>query len=144
MAGKTYTERTLDTLVEFSDLHQRRLQEMTEKFDAALGKVTQSIDSLTMQVVQMNVGTKQNSQNIDKLAQTTEKGLDRLTQNIDRLAQIIERQNVAIDNHLRIAELNGKTAEQQAASISELTKLATTQAATVSRLLETIGSRDAR
>ncbi|NJP11100.1 MAG: hypothetical protein HC866_17850 [Leptolyngbyaceae cyanobacterium RU_5_1] len=141
---KTYVERTLETLVDFAAIHRDQMQAMTQHFDEALQRVTASIDALTIQVVQMNAGVKQNSQNIEKLTQAIERNTERVTQAIDRnterVTQAIDRQIEAINGHLRVAEQQERTAQQNAANISDLTKLVTMQAATINTLMERLAS----
>ena len=93
MAEKTNIERTLETLVDLVDL--ARKQSVTS-FD----KVNASIDTLAVNVGQLAV-----------MQRAT-------TQSIDRLIIAVERQNNAIDGHLRLSEA-------QSVNIAELTRLAT-------------------
>ena len=93
MAEKTNIERTLETLVDLVDL--ARKQSVTS-FD----KVNASIDALAVNVGQLAV-----------MQRAT-------TQSIDRLIIAVERQNNAIDGHLRLSEA-------QSVNIAELTRLAT-------------------
>ena len=93
MAEKTNLERTLETLVDLVDL--ARKQSVTS-FD----KVNASIDALAVNVGQLAV-----------MQRAT-------TQSIDRLIIAVERQNSAIDGHLRLSEA-------QSVNIAELTRLAT-------------------
>ena len=93
MAEKTHLERTLETLVDLVDL--ARKQSVTS-FD----KVNASIDALAVNVGQLAV-----------MQRAT-------TQSIDRLIIAVERQNSAIDGHLRLSEA-------QSVNIAELTRLAT-------------------
>ena len=93
MAEKTHLERTLETLVDLVDL--ARKQSVTS-FD----KVNASIDALAVNVGQLAV-----------MQRAT-------TQSIDRLIIAVERQNNAIDGHLRLSEA-------QSVNIAELTRLAT-------------------
>ena len=93
MAEKTNIERTLETLVDLVDL--ARKQSVTS-FD----KVNASIDALAVNVGQLAV-----------MQRAT-------TQSIDRLIIAVERQNSAIDGHLRLSEA-------QSVNIAELTRLAT-------------------
>ena len=93
MAEKTNLERTLETLVDLVDL--ARKQSVTS-FD----KVNASIDALAVNVGQLAV-----------MQRAT-------TQSIDRLIIAVERQNNAIDGHLRLSEA-------QSVNIAELTRLAT-------------------
>ncbi len=69
---------------------------MTESFEAALAKVMSALDALTIQVVQMNAGIKQNSQNIDKL----ERQLDRMANTFDNQQQATNKQLDRIANTL--------------------------------------------
>ena len=93
MAEKTNLERTLETLVDLVDL--ARKQSVTS-FD----KVNASIDALAVNVGQLAVQQRAT------------------TQSIDRLIIAVERQNSAIDGHLRLSEA-------QSVNIAELTRLAT-------------------
>ena len=93
MAEKSSIERTLETLVDLVDL--ARKQSVTS-FD----KVNASIDALAVNVGQLAV-----------MQRAT-------TQSIDRLIIAVERQNAAIDGHLRLSEA-------QSVNIAELTRLAT-------------------
>lgn len=104
MAEKTNLERTLETLVDLVDL--ARKQSVTS-FD----KVNASIDVLALNVAQLAGQQKQTAANIDRMA-------DRLDSSINRLITAVERQNAAIDGHLRLSEA-------QSVNIAELTRLAT-------------------
>ena len=100
MAEKTNLERTLETLVDLVDL--ARKQSVTS-FD----KVNASIDVLALNVAQLAGQQKQTAANIDRLGER-----------IDQLRAAVERQNNAIDGHLRLSEA-------QSVNIAELTRLAT-------------------
>ena len=100
MAEKSSIERTLETLVDLVDLARR--QSVTS-FD----KVNASIDVLALNVAQLAGQQKQTATNIDKLGER-----------IDQFRAAVERQNSAIDGHLRLSEA-------QSVNIAELTRLAT-------------------
>ena len=93
MAEKTHLERTLETLVDLVDLARKQ---SSSSFD----KVNASIDALAVNVGQLAVQQRAT------------------TQSIDRLIIAVERQNNAIDGHLRLSEA-------QSVNIAELTRLAT-------------------
>ncbi|MGI0495108.1 hypothetical protein ACN4EG_25265 [Alkalinema pantanalense CENA528] len=59
--------------------------------------------------------------------------VDRMASSVDRMAAAVERQTTAIDGHLAVAQ-------QQSANIAELTKLVSTQAATVNTLINRIAA----
>lgn len=101
------SDNVLRSMLEADSLRHRDLMEAIKTLS---DRITSNIDALTMQVVQMNVGIKQNSQNLDKLTQA------------------IERQNTAIDGHLTVAR-------EQAANIAQLIELAKQQQATVEKFL---------
>lgn len=111
MTNKSYVERTLETVVDFQALHRDQLTQMTQTFDESLGKIATSIDSLTIQVVQFNAGMKE------------------LRDLSKQILQAISQQTDAINGHLRVAE-------QQASTVTELTKLVAMQAATANVLIE--------
>jgi len=100
MAEKSNIERTMETLVEIVDLGRKQ---SNEKFD----KLAASIEALTLNVGQLATQQKQTAVNLDKVGER-----------IDRLTAAIERQNNAIDGHLRLSEA-------QSVNIAELTRLAT-------------------
>ena len=93
MAEKSSIERTMETLVDLVDLGRKQ---SNEKFD----KLAASIEALTLNVGQL--ATQQRA----------------TTASIDRLTAAIDRQNNAIDGHLRLSEA-------QSVNIAELTRLAT-------------------
>lgn len=153
MAAKTYLERTAETIVEFAAAHQKALREMADRFDASIAKVNETLDELAIQNVQLNQGLKQQAKNIEKLteaidrqSQSFEKQLDRVITAIDRQAETIDRQSQSfekkfdqvmanldrqstiMESYLRMAEQNGRTAERQAETVAELTKLVVMQA----------------
>lgn len=100
MAEKSHLERSLETLVDLSELSRKSTS-------AGFDKLTASIEHLTLNIGQLATQQK-----------ATVNNLDRLGDRIDRLTAAIERQNQAIDGHLRLSEA-------QAANIAELTRLAT-------------------
>lgn len=79
MSTKTNLERTLETLVELVDLGRKQ---SNEKFDS----LANSLDVLSINVAQLAAQQKQTATNIDKLREA------------------VERQNAAIDGHLRLSE----------------------------------------
>ena len=93
MAQKNSIEQTLETLVDLVDLQRKHA-------DRDFDKLTASIEALTLNVGQL--ATQQRA----------------TTASIDRLTAAIERQNNAIDGHLRLSEA-------QSVNIAELTRLAT-------------------
>jgi len=93
MAQKNSIEQTLETLVDLVDLQRKHA-------DRDFSKLTASIEALTLNVGQL--ATQQRA----------------TTASIDRLTAAIERQNNAIDGHLRLSEA-------QSVNIAELTRLAT-------------------
>ena len=100
MAEKSSIERALETLIDLSALDRKAT---TAGFD----RLTAAIEGLTLNVGQLASQQKASNQSID-----------RLSANLDRLTAAVERQNTAIDGHLRLSE-------SQAANIAELTRLAT-------------------
>ena len=98
--NKTHAERCLETLIELVDLARKQQATGFEETKA-------SIDALALNIGQLAQQQKQTAANLDKVG-------DR----IDRLAAAIERQNAAIDGHLRLSE-------SQSVNIAELTRLAT-------------------
>lgn len=123
MAAKTCLERTLETVVEFQSTHTQKLTAMTESFEADLAKVMTALDALTIQVIQMNTGIKQNSQNIDKL----ERQLDRIVNIFDTQQQVANKQ---LD---RIANTIANTLENQQQLVNK-------QAETASMLVQTVAT----
>ncbi|MBW4422193.1 MAG: hypothetical protein KME13_23760 [Myxacorys californica WJT36-NPBG1] len=100
MPKKSHLERSLETLVDLS--------EMSRKSTAAgFDRMTAAIEALTL-----NVGQMASQQRY------TTASIDRLIEGVTRLEASVERQNAAIDGHLRLSEA-------QAANIAELTRLAT-------------------
>jgi len=93
MAQKNSIEQTLETLVDLVDLQRKHA-------DRDFSKLTASLEALTLNVGQL--ATQQRA----------------TTASIDRLTAAIERQNNAIDGHLRLSEA-------QSVNIAELTRLAT-------------------
>lgn len=93
MAQKSSIEQTLETLVDLVDLQRKHA-------DRDFSKLTASLEALTLNVGQL--ATQQRA----------------TTASIDRLTAAIERQNNAIDGHLRLSEA-------QSVNIAELTRLAT-------------------
>lgn len=148
MAGKTKVEMTLETVVEFQDLHERRLREARAALEESQAGVNRALEALAVQVAQTNAG-------LTRLEQTVEQGLGRLERAVERSADSVQeltatvRQlSASVDGHLKVAELQAKLAEQQsqtsaqqAASIVELTKLVTAQASSVDRLLERLATK---
>ena len=104
MAEKTHLERTLETLVDLVDLARKQ---SNEKFD----KLAASLDVLALNVGQLATQQKATASNIARMA-------ERLDNSINRLITAVERQNSAIDGHLRLSEA-------QSVNIAELTRLAT-------------------
>ena len=98
---KTYVERTLETLVEFADVHRQSLTTQRE-----------SIDALTHQVGVFTEGLTR-----------LEILIERQEAKIERILDAIQAQTVAIDGHLRLAEAQAKTAEAQAANIATLSRM---------------------
>jgi septal ring factor EnvC (AmiA/AmiB activator) len=93
MAQKSTIEQTLETLVDLVDLARKNS-------DRDFSKLTASIDALTLNVAQLATQQKVTASNLDKLIAT------------------VDRQNIAIDGHLSVAQA-------QAVNIAELTRLAT-------------------
>jgi len=93
MVQKNSIEQTLETLVDLVDLQRKHA-------DRDFSKLTASLEALTLNVGQL--ATQQRA----------------TTASIDRLTAAIERQNNAIDGHLRLSEA-------QSVNIAELTRLAT-------------------
>ena len=98
---KTYVERTLETLVEFADVHRQSLTTQRE-----------SIDALTHQVGVFTEGLTR-----------LEILIERQEAKIERILDAIQAQTVAIDGHVRVAEAQAKTAEAQAANIATLSRM---------------------
>ena len=130
-------ERTLETVVEFQDAHTQRLTAMTESFEAALAKVISAIDSLTVQVVQMNAGIKQNSQNIDKL----ERQIDRIVNTFENQQKATNRQ---IDRIINTFENQQQATNKQIDRISNTLynqqQLVNKQAAAAATLVQTVAT----
>lgn len=104
MAQKSNIEQTLETLVDLVDLQRKHA-------DRDFNKLTASLEALTLNVGQLATQQKATASNIDRMA-------DRLDTSINRLITAVERQNNAIDGHLRLSEA-------QSVNIAELTRLAT-------------------
>jgi chromosome segregation ATPase len=98
--AKTYTEQCLETLIELVDIARKQQKTGFEETKAALDAVAVNIAQLTQQ------------------QKVTAANLDKVGDRIDRLTAAIERQNAAIDGHLRLSEA-------QSVNIAELTRLAT-------------------
>ena len=116
--AKTSVERTLETLVDFADIHRRQMKEMGEHFDQSMERVTASIDALAVQVASFGSPIRE----LKELNRQTNQRIDKLT---DQIAQLTD----AVNGHLEVAK-------QQSSNISELTKLVATQASTVNLLIE--------
>lgn len=148
MAGKTKVEMTLETVVEFQDLHERRLREAKAALEESQSGVNRTLEALAAQVAQTNAG-------LERLEQTVEHGLGRMERAVERAADSVQELTIAVrqlsasvDGHLRVAELQARLADQQsqtsaqqAASIVELTKLVTAQASSVDRLIERLSAK---
>ena len=111
-------ERTLDTLVDFADAHRTQMRDMGEHFDRAMERITGAIESLSSRMNQFQVEMQE------------------LKDFNQQILHTIERQTLAIDGHLRVAEQQGRVAEQQAANIAELSRMVFDQQSTINRLLE--------
>ena len=113
---KTYVERTLETLVEFADVHRQSLTAQRE-----------SIDSLTHQVGLFTEGLTR-----------LEILIERQESKIERILEAIQQQTVAIDGHLRLAEAQAETAKAQA----ETAKAQASNIAALTRLVEVLVGRN--
>lgn len=118
MSGKTYTERTLETLVELTDLQRKSIEALRESLSVMNSQLGDRIGELSLNLAQSN-----------SLNNEVKGMIRQQSQNIDRLTQTVERLALSIDGHLQVAQ-------QQSANIAELTKLVTAQANTVNRLLD--------
>ena len=118
MSGKTYTERTLETLVELTDLQRKSIEALRESLSLMNTQLGDRIGELSLNLAQSN-----------SLNNEVKGMIRQQSQNIDRLTQTVERLALSIDGHLQVAQ-------QQSANIAELTKLVTAQANTVNRLLD--------
>lgn len=97
------------------------IKESSDRADAKIEELRLVINELAIQNVQLNAAVK-----------ATNAGIERLNQTLDtRLTQLTD----SINGHLRVAEQQERTAQQNATNISELIAAVRQQAATVDRLL---------
>lgn len=85
---KTNVERTLETLVEFADVHRQSLQGLT----ASIDRLTETVDKLAIQVGQNNQGVREMRNAIDghlKVAEQQSANISELTKLVAIQAQTV-------------------------------------------------------
>jgi archaellum component FlaC len=86
---KSNTERTLETLVDFADVHRQQMRDMGEHFDSSMNRVTDSIDALTHQIVTFTERLTRLEIQVERIADTAQAQNETARLQAESISQLI-------------------------------------------------------